>query len=380
MSEDSNNTAPVNQEDNQTEETQKSVNKGTLIIVGLIVISLVWYLFADRFTPYSSQARVQGYVVGIAPKVAGVITQVWVKNDTRVEAGQPIFEIDQSQYKIALDRAVSDLENARSQVGAGDAAVETARANLRAALANLEAAQKDTDRLKRLRQDDPGTISVRRLEISQASLDSAKASVTAAKAQIEQAIQQKGGDDDENNTIIRTAETAVDKAELDLSNTIVRAESNGVITDLRAEVGQYASTGSSIMTLIALDDVWISAEFTENNLGHAKIGTPAEIVFDSIPGHVFKGQVRSIGFGVSNSQTQSTPGALPSISNNTDWLRRAQRFQVIVEFDPRQNEAIYKQLRVGGQASIILYSDNHGLLAFLGRIFIRMMSWLTYAY
>ena len=380
MSEDSNNTAPVSQQDNQTEETQKSVNKGTLIIVGLIVISLVWYLFADRFTPYSSQARVQGYVVGIAPKVAGVITQVWVKNDTRVEAGQPIFEIDQSQYKIALDRAVSDLENARSQVGAGDAAVETARANLSAALANLEAAQKDTDRLKRLRQDDPGTISVRRLEVSQASLDSAKASVTAAEAQIEQAILQKGGDDDENNTIIRTAETAVDKAELDLANTIVRAESNGVITDLRAEVGQYASTGSSIMTLIALDDVWISAEFTENNLGHAKIGTPAEIVFDSIPGHVFKGQVRSIGFGVSNSQTQSTPGALPSISNNTDWLRRAQRFQVIVEFDPRQNEVIYKQLRVGGQASIMLYSDNQGLLAVLGRLFMRVMSWLTYAY
>ena len=380
MSEDSNNTAPVSQQDNQTEETQKSVNKGTLIIVGLIVISLVWYLFADRFTPYSSQARVQGYVVGIAPKVAGVITQVWVKNDTRVEAGQPIFEIDQSQYKIALDRAVSDLENARSQVGAGDAAVETARANLSAALANLEAAQKDTDRLKRLRQDDPGTISVRRLEVSQASLDSAKASVTAAEAQIEQAILQKGGDDDENNTIIRTAETAVDKAELDLSNTIVRAESNGVITDLRAEIGQYANTGSAMMTLIALDDVWISAEFTENNLGHAETGTPVEIIFDSIPGHVFKGQVRSIGFGVSNSQTQSTPGALPSISNNTDWLRRAQRFQVIVEFDPRQNEVIYKQLRVGGQASIMLYSDNQGLLAVLGRLFMRVMSWLTYAY
>ena len=380
MSEDSNTSATANDEDKQAEETQKSVNKGALIIVGLILFSIVWYLFADRFTPYTSQARVQGYVVGIAPKVAGVITEVWVKNDTRVKSGQPIFEIDQSQYKIALDRAVSDLENARSQVGAGDAAVETARANLRAALANLEAAQKDTDRLKRLRQDDPGTISVRRLEVSQASLDSAKASVTAAEAQIEQAILQKGGDDDENNTIIRTAETAVDKAELDLSNTIVRAESNGVITDLRAEVGQYANTGSAMMTLIALDDVWISAEFTENNLGHAEIGTPVEILFDSIPGHIFKGHVRSIGFGVSNSQTQSTPGALPSISNDTDWLRRAQRFQVIIEFDPYQKDILYQQLRVGGQASIMLYSDNQGLLAVLGRLFMRVMSWLTYAY
>lgn len=160
----------------------------------------------------------------------------------------------------------------------------------------------------------------------------------------------------------------------------MRAESNGVITDLRAEVGQYANTGSAMMTLIALDDVWISAEFTENNLGHAETGTPVEIIFDSIPGHVFKGQVRSIGFGVSNSQTQSTPGALPSISNDTDWLRRAQRFQVILEFDPHQNEVIYKQLRVGGQASIMLYSDNQGLLAVLGRLFMRVMSWLTYAY
>ena len=380
MSDNNNSTETESSADSQAEETQKSVNKGTLIIVGLILFSIVWYLFADRFTPYSSQARVQGYVVGIAPKVAGVVTEVWVKNDTRVKAGQPIFEIDQSQYKIALDKAKSDLDNARSQVGAGDAAVETARANLRAAQANLEAAQKDTDRLKRLRQDDPGTISVRRLEVSQATLDSAKAGVTAAEAQIQQAIQQKGGDDDENNTIIRTAETAVDKAQLDLSNTIVRAESNGVITDLRAEVGQYANTGSSIMTLIALDDVWINAEFTENNLGHAEIGTPAEIIFDSIPGHIFKGKVRSIGFGVSNSQTQSTPGALPSISNDTDWLRRAQRFQVIIEFNPYQKEILYSQIRVGGQTSIMLYSEDTGLLAFLGHIFMRVMSWLTYAY
>ena len=367
-------------ESQENEEAKKSVNKGALIVVCIILLSLIWYLFADRFTPYTSQARVQGYVVGVAPKVAGVITQVWVQNDTRVQEGQPLFEIDQSQYQIALDKAKSDLENARSQVGAGDAAVDTARANLKAALANLEKAQKDTDRLVRLRQDDPGTISIRRLEVSQASLDQAKASVTAARAQIEQAIQQKGGDDDENNTIIKTAETAVDKAELDLSNTVVRAESNGVITDLRAEVGQYANTGGSIMTLIALDDVWINAEFTENNLGHAKNGTPAEIIFDSIPGHVFKGSVRSIGFGVSNSQSQSTPGALPSISNDRNWLRQSQRFPVVIEFDPSQDETIFKHLRVGGQASIIIYSNDHGILALLGKVYIRFMSWLSYAY
>ena len=371
---------PSNPPDNERSDVQKSVNKGALIVIAIILLTILWYLFADRLTPYTSQARVQGYVVGVSPKVAGVITQVWVKNDTRVEEGQPLFEIDQSQYQIALDRANSELDNARSQVGAGDAAVDTARANLNAALAGLEAAQKDTDRLVRLRHDDPGTISIRRLEVSQATLDQAKANVTAARAQIEQAIQQKGGDDDENNTILKAAETAVEKAQLDLSNTIVRAESRGVITDLRAEVGQFANTGNPVMTLIALDDVWINAEFTENNLGYVKAGTPTEIIFDSIPGHVFKGNVRSIGIGVSNSQSQSSPGSLPSISNDRNWLRQSQRFPVVIEFNPAQSDVLFNHLRVGGQASIIIYGSEHGVLALLGKFYIRFMSWMSYAY
>ena len=82
-------------------------------------------------------------MVGVAPKVAGLVTQVWVKNNQEVEAGQPLFEIDPSQYRIALDKAQSDLENARRQVDAGSAAVESARANLRAALANELKAEKD---------------------------------------------------------------------------------------------------------------------------------------------------------------------------------------------------------------------------------------------
>ena len=88
-----------------------SVRKGGLFIILLILLSLVWYLLSDRFTPYTSQARVQGYVVGVAPKVAGVVTQVWVRNNQEVEKGQRLFEIDSSQYEIALESAESNLEN-----------------------------------------------------------------------------------------------------------------------------------------------------------------------------------------------------------------------------------------------------------------------------
>lgn len=363
----------------QGADAAKSVKKGGIGVALAILLSLTWYLLADRFTPYTTQARVQGYVVGVAPKVAGLVTQVWVTNNQEVQEGQRLFEIDPSQYRIALDKARSDLENARRQVGAGDAAVESARANLRAALANEEKSEKDSDRLQRLYREDAGTISVRRLEISRASLDQARAQVSAARAGIQQAIEQMGGEDEADNAILKAAVSAVDKAELDLANTVVTASSSGVITDLRADVGQFAGTGSPVLTLVALHDVWINAEFTENNLGHLQAGSPVEILFDSMPGQVFAGKVRSIGVGVSAGSAQPA-GTLPTIQNNRDWLRQAQRFPVIVGFNATDAQALRGQLRIGGQAAVMAYGEGHGLLKLFGKAYIRLMSLLSYAY
>ena len=133
------------------------------------------------------------------------------------------------------------------------------------------------------------------------------------------------------------------------------------------------------MTLIAIHDVWINAEFTENNLGRMRPGTPVEIVFDILPGQVFDGEIRSIGLGVSGTQAPS-PGTLPTVQNNRDWLRQSQRFPVVVGFDTDQDGALSNSLRIGGQASIIAYNDSAGLLHALGGAYIRLMSWLSYAY
>ena len=126
-----------------------SVKKGTGLIALVILFSLTWYLVADRFTPYTSQARVQGYVVGVAPKVAGLVTEVWVRNNQEVVEGQRLFQIDSSQYRIARDKARSDLETAYRQFDAGNATVAAARANLLAAKANEQKAEKDATRLQR---------------------------------------------------------------------------------------------------------------------------------------------------------------------------------------------------------------------------------------
>ncbi|AXK72402.1 HlyD family secretion protein [Lysobacter sp. TY2-98] len=357
----------------------KSARKGGRIVAGVIVASLVLYLLADRYTPYTSQARVEGFVVGVAPKVAGMVTKVQVGNNQSVKAGQSLIQIDDSQYRIALAKAESDVANARKQVGAGGAAVDAARANLKAARAAELAARQDATRLVHLRQEDPGTVSVRRQEIAEANLKAAQAQVVAAEAGIRQAIGAMGGEDVEHNTVLATALTAVDKAKLDMSNTVVRAPADGVITDLRTDVGLYAPTGSSVLTLVAVRDVWINAEYTENNLGHMRVGTPVDIVFDALPGRVFKGTVRSIGLGVSAGSNQPE-GSLPSIENNRDWLRQSQRFPVIIGFDPAQDSDLPPQLRVGGQAAVLAYGEGSGVLRLLGKLYIRIASLLTYAY
>ena len=365
-------------EDEEKKSAESSVRKGSAGVLILILVTLVWYLAADRYTPYTQQARIQGFVVGVAPKVSGLVTSVHVSNNQRVSSGEALFEIDRSSYEIALKRARSDLENTRMQISASAASVETARANLRAAKANEERAEKDAVRQERLYKEDEGTISLRRLEMSRASFEQARAKVTAAESEVQRTIEQMGGEG-ENNAKLKAAESAVEQAELDLANTTVKASTDGVITDLRAEVGQYAAAGNPVMTLIAINDIWIMADFTENNLGHMRVGTPVEVVIDAIPGEVFSGSIRSIGLGISAGQPPP-PGTLPTIQNNRDWLRQAQRYPVMIQFEREELERLRENIRIGGQAEAIAYTDESAFTRVIGKLFIRVMSWFSYAY
>jgi len=347
----------------------------------LIVVSLVWYLLADRFTPYTQQARLQAYVVPVAAEVAGQIKRVAVGNNQEVRQGDVLFELDQAQYRIALARAEADLDTVRRQIGASTAGIDSAQAALVAAQANERKARQDAERLKRLIDEDPGTVSVRRLEGAQATRDQAISQVAAARAEVQRAREQQGGAE-ADNAQLRSAAANVEKARLDLARTVVRADANGLITDLRTDlrtdVGHYVGAGSPMMTLITIHDVWISADMTENNLGRLRPGAPVLVVLDALPGTVLKGQVRSIGYGVSVGQP-APPGSLPTVQNSRDWLRSAQRFPVIVELD-RDQLADKSGLRVGGQAEVMALPSEGNPLNLLGRVFMWLMSWLSYAY
>ena len=352
--------------------------RGVSVVAAVIVLTLLWYLLADRYTPYTQQARVQALIVPVAAEVSGQVTQVHVHNNQTVEAGQDLFEIDPEPFQIAVERARADLEATRRQIGASTAGIDSAVASLRAAASQRTAKSAGprptrasvSRRPRHHLTAPPGNLPRRpsnrpspRLRPPKRTCSGpASRKAAAAKTMRSCAAQ-------------RPRST---KAELDLANTRIRASSAGLVTDLRTEVGQFAAAGKPVLTLITIDDVWISAELTENNLGHVRPGTPVRIVLDALPGRVFEGRVRSIGYGVSVG-SETPPGSLPTAQNNRDWLRAAQRFPVIIEFERGQLDEP-RALRIGGQAEVMAFPSDGNPLNLLGRMFLRVMSWLSFAY
>jgi Multidrug resistance efflux pump len=324
----------------------KATRVGASVVLALIAGSLLWYFVADRLTPHTTQARVQAFVVPVAAEVAGKVLAVHVRNNDEVQPGQPLFDIDPEQYRIALQRSRSDLESVRSSVNAAVAGVDAARASLQAAQANQVKAEKDAARHEALYAEDPGAISVRRLEVAQAT--GSRHAVGQRPPKRSCARPRKRSERPATATPSCAAHARrLKRPKLDLARTKVLAPARGTVTDLRTDVGHFAQAGAPAMTLIANHDLWISADMTENNLGNIDPGDAVAIVLDVLPGEVLKGRVRSVGGGVSSGQ-QAPTGTLPTIENSRDWLRQAQRFPVAIEFDADE-AARLGRVRPGGR-------------------------------
>ncbi len=372
-------------ENNETEATEDvavakepmdPVRKWTLIVLGACVVLMFWYLVADRVTPYTTQARVHALVVPVASQVSGIVVDVFVANNEYVETGQELFRIDPNTYQLAVETAQANMQSARQATGASGAGVDAAQASVESARAGLVRADQDAVRLRRIKDEDPGAISDRRIEQAEASVAVAKAQFASAEANLEKARQDLGETGDQNSRILQ-AQAGLDQAELDLSRTTIRALSDGLLTDVRVDRGNFASAGAPQMTFIGIHNIWVQADFTENNLGHIGPGDPVEIVFDALPGRIISGRISSTGFGV---DVAAAPlGSLPTVDNNRQWLRDAQRFPVQVEFQlPNENDRL--SVRVGAQASVITYAGDNWLFNAVGKLYIRIVSILTYAF
>lgn len=346
--------------------------KITLIALALVVVVFIWYVLADRLTPYTTQARIQGLTVPIVPQVSGYVTDIRVKLHDIVDPGDTLLQIDHRLYELAVRNAQAALQAAQQQVGALMATVRASEGALGVAVAALDRAQRNYDRIERVRAQNPGALSQADIDQAETALAQATERVTSAEASLDRARQQLGETGPDNPTL-RSAEAALERAQLDLGFATIVAPSRGAIESFTIDVGQFAGTGQPLATFVSTHDVWVQADMRENNVSNIEGGDPVEFTLDVAPGRIFSGTVSSIGFGVGGQTT--SPGQLPTIQGSKGWLRDPQRFPVIVRFPGGEAAGL---LRAGGQADVIVYTGDHLVLNTIGKLRIRLASLLSY--
>jgi multidrug resistance efflux pump len=345
-------------------------------LIGLVIFA--WYLMADRQTPFTGNARVKAVVVPVVPQVSGYLTAISVSNGSVVAPGQVLAIVDPEPYQIAVDKARADLESAASDVGASSAEVELAQSGVSRAQINLENVQVQTARVFELEKK--GLVAVARGDDARSALAAAQSELAGAEADLVRA-QEKLGQTGADNPRIQAAVANLAKAELDLRRTELVAPSAGVVVDLVVAQGAYASPGKPVLTFISVDDVWIEAYLTENNLGNLNVGDPVEVTLDMHPGRVLKGIVTSNGYAASSGR-DTKPGELTNPPKASGWMRDPQRFPVRIQLPEHRGDDPTDDVRyrMNGQADVIVYTGGNFVLNAIGAVWIRVMAFLSYAY
>jgi multidrug resistance efflux pump len=341
----------------------------------LVVLLVTLLLFAlsvamERLTPISSQAIIQAYVVRMASEVTGRVIEVGVTDNAQIAAGKVLYRIDPKPYEIAVAEAEARLERVGQVIGSSTQAVESAQAKLVKAQADRVNARAQMERTRSLVES--GVTSRAKFDEATAALGVSEASVTGAEADLAQARAELGPQGNDNPQF-KEAVAALEKARLDLLHTTVLAPSDGVVTNLRLGVGQVVGTGQAALTFIDATTIWVAAAYKENSLEYIAPGDKAEVVLDLQPGRVFAMRVESVGWGVSQGNVDPTTG-LPSIRNDSGWVREPQRFPVRLVFTDRQPRGI----RYGSQVNAVIYTGENPVMNAVGYFWIRLISVLTY--
>lgn len=354
------------------------MKKTPAIAATLALIVFAWYLVADRYTPFTSNARVKAIVVPLVPEVSGYIVGVSVTNSQMVKQGEPLAIIDPRPYQIRVDKANADLELATNQVGADSAEVEKARAAVTRRQSEVEIIQLQSTRIFELEKK--GLIAITKADNARSAIASAESNLIEAKAELVRA-QEESGSDGEDNPAIRSAVATLAEAELDLERTRLLAPTKGVIIDLNINEGTYANVGKPLLTFVSTEEVWIEAYLTENNLGRISLGDPVEVVLDIHPGRVLSGVVESAGGAASNGRDTAL-GELPKPPTSSGWMRDPQRFPVRIRLPDYTVGDLEDgvNFQVNGQADVIVYTSDSWFLNAVGAFWIRAMAWLSYAY
>lgn len=349
----------------------KHKRKKALTVVGLILLIValayaVWAIFFNHFIS-TDNAYVGAETASITSMVNGQVAEVLVSDTKAVKKGDLLLRIDNRDAEIALAHAQAELMKAKrqykqtqanssalnSQVFVSDDGINSAKAQVAKAQADLNKAQDDLARRQTLAAS--GAISKEELSTAQSAVKNAEAGLALNQAGLAQAqSSQKAAQSTlaANEALIRgsnetsapdvlIAETHVKQALLDLERTEIKAPFDGVITRRNIQVGQRVAPGSVLMMLVPITQLYVDANFKENQLPKVKVGQKVTLISDLYGSDVeFNGTV--VGF---SGGTGSAFALIPAQNATGNWIKVVQRLPVRIALDPK--ELADHPLRVG---------------------------------
>ena len=340
-----------------------------IIVVGGI---LVWRHYSIRES--TDDAQIEADIIPISARVGGTVKAVHVEDNQPVEDGTVLVELDPTDYEVALRRAEAELANAvanssaartnvpiastttssqlqtaGANLGSAQKQVDAAEARLREAQANYTKAAKDLARYKQLvdrdevpRQQYDAAIAAE--QAARASVDSARAAVASAQSQVAQADAQvrEASTAPQQLAVSRAKagsaiadvqknQAAVEQARLNLSYTIIRAPSSGIVDKKSVQPGQIIQAGQPLFALVPFERMWVVANFKETQLKKMRANQPATIHVDAY-GRDYKGHVDSFG-----GATASRFSLLPPENATGNYVKVVQRVPVKIVFDKGQD-------------------------------------------
>lgn len=269
----------------------------TLLVAALAIIAawLVWNYYTQF--PWTRDGKVRAEQVSITPQVSGSILQLNVRDNQLVKAGDVLFRIDDTPYRIAALNAEAQLAKAQAEMAK--------------AKAEQTKAASDARRRRHLSQE---AISAEDLESANTALNTATTNLEAAKA------------------VVGVAQASLEHAQWQLGQTAVKSPVDGWVTNLTTRVGDYASAGHPVFALVDSNSFYVIGYFEETKLRHIRAGDSAQIVLYSSK-QTLQGHVSSIGRAIVDQSIEGGNSLVANIKPNIPWVRLAQRVPVRIELN-----------------------------------------------
>lgn len=300
-----------------------------------------WYA-VGRFIESTNNAYLRADQVAMAPRVSGQVSDVYVKDNEEVAAGQPLLKIDSRRYEMTVRQATATVEARRADVAKSeadlrqqDAVIAQAQADLETAQANFSLAEKEYERSAALvvrgfatqqksEQTESALAQARSVRsLKRAVLDAARQQVATLKAQLSQAEAQ-----------LAAAQESLGQADIDLKDTVLRSPIAGRVGDRTVQLGQFAQPGTRLLTIVPTGQIYLVANFKETQVQRMRPGQPAEISVDAYPDLTLTGTVDSFAPG-----TGAQFALLPPENATGNFTKIVQRVPVRIRVNAPRNAA-----------------------------------------